>query len=58
MFFAFLASLHDLVRYLHGDKVTLDARRICLVHNIVRNDLVPIMLSDETEDELFNLALR
>ncbi|KAI6221835.1 TIMELESS domain-containing protein [Aphelenchoides fujianensis] len=52
------ASVHDLIRYLHNDNETLDVRRICLARNIVRNDLVPILTSPDTNDELFNLALR
>ncbi|KAI6231590.1 TIMELESS domain-containing protein [Aphelenchoides besseyi] len=52
------ATVHDLIRYLHNDNDTFDARRICLARNIVRNDLVPILTAQETNDDLFNLTLR
>ncbi|KAI6171519.1 TIMELESS domain-containing protein [Aphelenchoides bicaudatus] len=53
-----LVGIHDLIRFLHKDKDTLDARRICLVNNIVRNDLVPLLLAKNTDKDVFDSALR
>lgn len=55
----FLESIRDLIRLLHNDQSkSLLVRRICLSQNIVKNDLVPILKSEGTADELFDAALR
>uniref|UniRef100_A0A914DGH5 Timeless N-terminal domain-containing protein n=1 Tax=Acrobeloides nanus TaxID=290746 RepID=A0A914DGH5_9BILA len=50
-------SIRDLIRFLHqDDKKTV--RRLCTSHNLVKNDLVPIMMSKDVSEELFDAALR
>lgn len=54
-----LESIRDLIRLLHNDRLdSLLVRRICLSQNIIKNDLVPILKSKDTTDELFDAALR
>uniref|UniRef100_A0A914HZ88 EF-hand domain-containing protein n=1 Tax=Globodera rostochiensis TaxID=31243 RepID=A0A914HZ88_GLORO len=50
-------NVRDLIRCLHRDGRELTVRRLCMEHNIVKNDLVPILKS-ETSEELFDAALR
>ncbi|KAL3118996.1 hypothetical protein niasHT_003779 [Heterodera trifolii] len=50
-------SVRDLIRYLHRDDRHFTVRRLCMGHNIVKSDLVPI-LNSEISDELFGATLR
>lgn len=55
----YLESVRDLIRLLHNDQSeSLLVRRICLSQNIIKNDLVPIIKSEDTTEELFDAALR
>ncbi|KAH7721934.1 timeless protein [Aphelenchoides avenae] len=51
-------GIRDLIRHLHNDTRSLLVRRLCNGRNIVKNDLVPIMTSDNITDELFDASLR
>ncbi|KAI1726545.1 timeless protein domain-containing protein [Ditylenchus destructor] len=52
-------NIRDLIRLLHqDDKNKHTVRRICAERNIVKNDLVPILKSDDISDELFDATLR
>ncbi|VDK31836.1 unnamed protein product [Gongylonema pulchrum] len=51
-------SIRDLIRFLRNDTKMATARRLCGERNIVRCDLIPIMKSPNTPDNLFDIALR
>ncbi|CAK5077535.1 unnamed protein product [Meloidogyne enterolobii] len=51
-------NVRDLIRHLRRDDRYFSVRRLCNSHNIVKSDLVPIMKSVDTSDELFDASLR
>uniref|UniRef100_A0A0N5ATF3 TIMELESS domain-containing protein n=1 Tax=Syphacia muris TaxID=451379 RepID=A0A0N5ATF3_9BILA len=51
-------SIRDLIRFLRYDNSAALARRICGQHNILQNDLIPIMKDNSATDNLFDIALR
>uniref|UniRef100_A0A1I8B802 TIMELESS domain-containing protein n=1 Tax=Meloidogyne hapla TaxID=6305 RepID=A0A1I8B802_MELHA len=51
-------NVRDLIRHLRRDDRSFNVRRLCNSHNIVKSDLMPIMKSESTSDELFDASLR
>ncbi|KHJ86558.1 timeless protein, partial [Oesophagostomum dentatum] len=51
-------TIRDLIRFLRNDSNTLLARKICGERNIIENDLIPIIKSDNLKDKMFDIALR
>ncbi|VDD89319.1 unnamed protein product [Enterobius vermicularis] len=51
-------SIRDLIRFLRYDNSVAFARRLYGKHNILQNDLVPLMKASSTAENLFDIALR
>ncbi|VDK43315.1 unnamed protein product [Anisakis simplex] len=58
LFIIFLESIRELIRFLRYDTSSGLARRLCGEHNIVKNDLIPIMKLADVKENLFDAALR
>nr|CDJ80329.1 Timeless protein and Timeless C-terminal domain containing protein [Haemonchus contortus] len=51
-------TIRDLIRFLRTDNNLLLARKICGERNIIENDLIPIIKSDDLKDNMFDITLR
>ncbi|EYC02698.1 hypothetical protein Y032_0098g3079 [Ancylostoma ceylanicum] len=51
-------TIRDLIRFLRNDSNTLLARKICGERNIIENDLIPIIKTENLKDKMFDIALR
>ncbi|CAJ0598426.1 unnamed protein product [Cylicocyclus nassatus] len=51
-------TIRDLIRFLRTDNHNLLARKICGERNIIINDLIPIIKSDNLKDKMFDITLR
>ncbi|KJH46477.1 timeless protein [Dictyocaulus viviparus] len=51
-------TIRDLIRFLRNDTSVLLARRICGERNIIGNDLIPIIKSENLDGKVFDVALR
>jgi hypothetical protein len=53
-----LESIRDLICFLRKDTADFVVRRICGERNIIQNDLIPIIKSEDISVELFDITLR
>lgn len=51
-------TIRDLIRFLRNDNNILLARKICGERNIIENDLIPIIKTENLKDKMFDIALR
>ncbi|KAK6017057.1 timeless protein, partial [Ostertagia ostertagi] len=51
-------TIRDLIRFLRTDNNLLLARKICGERNIIENDLIPIIKSENLKDNMFDITLR
>ncbi|KAK6744234.1 hypothetical protein RB195_011127 [Necator americanus] len=51
-------TIRDLIRFLRNDSNTLLARKICGERNIIANDLIPIIKSENLKEKMFDITLR
>ncbi|VDM83617.1 unnamed protein product [Strongylus vulgaris] len=51
-------TIRDLIRFLRTDSRNLLARKICGERNIIVNDLIPIIKSDNLKEKMFDITLR
>ncbi|CAD6188489.1 unnamed protein product [Caenorhabditis auriculariae] len=51
-------TMRDLIRYLRSDTPTLTARVECGRHNVISQDLIPILKTDDLTSEMFDVAVR
>uniref|UniRef100_A0A7E4W433 TIMELESS domain-containing protein n=1 Tax=Panagrellus redivivus TaxID=6233 RepID=A0A7E4W433_PANRE len=51
-------GVRDLIRFMANDDSSFTVRKTCMKHNVVSQDLVPIMRDPKTTDELFDASLR
>ncbi|RCN52743.1 hypothetical protein ANCCAN_01119 [Ancylostoma caninum] len=51
-------TIRDLIRFLRNDNNVLLARKICGERNIIENDLIPIIKTENLKDKMFDIALR
>ncbi|KAK5982743.1 TIMELESS domain-containing protein, partial [Trichostrongylus colubriformis] len=51
-------TIRDLIRFLRTDNNVLLARKLCGEHNIIENDLIPIIKSENLKDNMFDIVLR
>ncbi|ETN77360.1 timeless protein [Necator americanus] len=54
----FQKTIRDLIRFLRNDSNTLLARKICGERNIIANDLIPIIKSENLKEKMFDITLR
>ncbi|VDM55455.1 unnamed protein product [Angiostrongylus costaricensis] len=51
-------TIRDLIRFLRNDNDVMLARRICGERNIIGNDLIPIIKSENVKGKMFDITLR
>ncbi|KAJ1346118.1 hypothetical protein KIN20_000820 [Parelaphostrongylus tenuis] len=51
-------TIRDLIRFLRTDNSEMLARRICGERNIIGNDLIPIIKSENVKGKMFDITLR